>query len=179
MEIEYFFQKSSQKCFRRLQRRDSCSKCVILKKSTKLIPWKYWNKVIFTEIFCWQLLMLMSWTLFLAFVGHLLLRHSWVVVSNKKILRPYMMNISIAPILDFCSPFWKYPFPIFFFFFFEYIVGEVWKTNPRLILQETSPPRSLGAFCPLRWNFCPLWRNYRTLWWNHCKIIYNVEVGSL
>ncbi len=52
------------------------------------------------------------------------------------------VNISIAHILGFFSPFWKYPFVIFFF---EHVVDEFWKTNPRLVLQETPPPRSLGS----------------------------------
>ncbi len=97
------------------------------------------------------------------------------------------VNILITHILGFFAPFQKYPFLIFFFF--EHVVDEFWKTNSRLVLQETPSPRSLEAFCPLRWNFCPLWRNYRTLWWNHDAISYimapfsmdfwNVEVGSL
>ncbi len=92
------------------------------------------------------------------------------------ILKYYWVNISIAQILGVFSPFWKYPFSIFFL---EHVVDEFWKTNPRLVLQETPPHRSLEAFCPLRWNFCPLrwnfcplWRNYRTLWWNHDAILY-------
>ncbi len=47
------------------------SERVILKKSPKLTVLKYWNKVIFTEIFCKGSLMLVSWTSFLAFgIGH-------------------------------------------------------------------------------------------------------------
>ncbi len=104
------------------------------------------------------------------------------------------VNISIAHILGFFHHFLSILFQ--FFFFFKHVVDEFWKTNPRLVLQETPPPRSLEVFCPfrwnfcpLRWNFCPLWRNYRTLWWNHDVIpcimaphsmdCGNVEVGSL
>ncbi len=65
-------------------------------------------------------------------------------------------------------------------------MDEFWKTNPKLVPQETPPPRSLGAFCTLRWNFCPLWwnfcpqwRNYRTLWWNHDVIPYIMAPHSM
>ncbi len=97
----------------------------------------------------------------------------------------HWVNISIVHILGFFCHFQSILFH--FFFFFEHVVDEFWKKNPRLVLQET--PRSLGVFCPLRWNFCPLWRNYRTLWWNHNVIPYimaphsmdfwNVEVVAL
>ncbi len=49
------------------------------------------------------------------------------------------MNISIAHILGFFAIFKV----SFFNFFFEHVVEEFWKTNPRLVLQETPPPRSL------------------------------------
>ncbi len=104
------------------------------------------------------------------------------------------VNISTVHILGFFSAIFKASF--FNFFFFEHVVDEFLKTNPRLVLQETPTPRSLEAFCllrwnfcPLRWNFCALWRNYRTLWWYYDTIPYimaphsmdfcNVEVGSL
>ncbi len=50
------------------------------------------------------------------------------------------VNISIAHILGFFRHFKN----ILFQFFFEHVVDEFWKTNPRLVLQETPPPRSLG-----------------------------------
>ncbi len=83
-------------------------------------------------------------------------------------------NISIAHIL---GNFFRHFESIFFNLFFEHVEDEFWKTNPRLVLQETPPHTTLGAFCPLRWNFCPLWWNSCPLWRNYrtlsCNTIYN------
>ncbi len=73
----------------------------------------------------------------------------YVPKGNKQI----WVNISIAHIL---GDFFRHFENILLKFFFERVMDEFLKTNPRLFLQEIPPPRSLGAFCPLRWNFCPL-----------------------
>ncbi len=49
-----------------------------------------------------------------------------------------------AHIRGFSAIFKVYFSFFFFFFFFESVVDEFWKTNPRLVLQENPPPRSLG-----------------------------------
>ncbi len=67
----------------------------------------------------------------------------------------------------------------FSIFFFEHVVDEFWKTNPRLVFQKTPRPSELGGFCLLRWNSCSLWRNYRTLWWNHHAIPYIMAQHSM
>ncbi len=105
------------------------------------------------------------------------------ILSPRQRWGCFRVNISIAHILGYFFPILKVSF---FNFFFEHVVDEFCKTNPRLVLQETSPLKSLGAFCPLRgnfcplrWNSCPLWRNYRTLWWNHQAIPYIMASHSM
>ncbi len=65
--------------------------------------------------------------------------HLWML-SKVPLMGEYFSSAHIR----FFPPFSKYPFSIFFIF--EYVVDEFWKTNPRLVFQETPPSRSLGPY---------------------------------
>ncbi len=79
----------------------------------------------------------------------------WMILdcscSSIHIICLFRVNISKAHISAVIfSPFWKY---LFQFSFFERVVDEFWKTNPRLVLQETLPPRSLGGLLSTTMEF--------------------------